>query len=74
MQNWLDCIRSRKRCAADVEIGHRTATICHLGGIARRLGRKLRWDPKREIFPDDEEANSLVDRPKRKPYELPDPV
>lgn len=74
MQNWLDCIKSRERCAADVEIGHRTATICHLGGIARRLGRKLRWDPKREVFPDDDEANALVDRPKRKPYELPDPV
>ncbi len=74
MQNWLDCIKSRERCAADVEIGHRTATICHLGGIARRLGRKLRWDPKREMFPDDDEANSLIDRAKRKPYQLPDPV
>lgn len=74
MQNWLACIKSRGRCAADVEIGHRTATICHLGGIARRLGRKLRWDPEREVFPDDDEANAMVDRPKRKPYELPDPV
>ena len=74
MQNWLDCIKSRKRCAADVEIGHRTATVCHLGGIARRLGRKLRWDPEREVFPGDDEANALLDRPKRKPYQLPDPV
>jgi len=74
MQNWLDCIKSRRQCVADVEIGHRTATICHLGGIARRLGRKLHWDPEREVFPDDEGANSLIDRPKRKPYELPDRV
>ena len=74
MQNWLDCIKSRKRCAADVEIGHRTATVCHLGGIARRLGRKLRWDPEREVFIGDDEANALLDRPQRKPYQLPDPV
>jgi predicted dehydrogenase len=74
MRNWLQCIKSRELCAADVEIGHRTATICHLGGIARRLGRKLRWDPDKEVFPGDEEANALLDRPKRKPYELPDPV
>ncbi len=45
MQNWLDCIRSRQRPAADVEIGHRTATICHLVNIARELGQPLRWDP-----------------------------
>lgn len=74
MQNWLDCIKSRKRCAADVEIGHRTASICHLGGIARQLGRKLRWDPEREVFIGDDEANALLDRPKRKSFQLPDPV
>ena len=45
LQNFIDCIKSRRRCVADVEIGHRTATICHLCGIARRLGRTLRWDP-----------------------------
>jgi len=74
LQNFIDCIKSRKRCVADVEIGHRTATICHLGGIARRLGRKLRWDPDKEVFPDDEEANAYLDRPKREAYRLPDPV
>ena len=72
MRNWLDCIKSRRRCISDVEIGHRSATVCHLGGIARRLGRKLRWDPKKEIFPGDDEANRLLDRPRRKPYELPE--
>jgi len=74
LQNWIDCIKSRKRCVADVEIGHRSATVCHLIGIARRLGRKLRWDPARELFVGDTEANALIDRPKRKPYDLPDPV
>jgi predicted dehydrogenase len=74
LQNFVDCIKSRKRCVADVEIGHRTATICHLCGIARRLGRTLRWDPEKEVFPGDDEANAYLDRPKRAPYQLPDPV
>lgn len=74
LQNFIDCIKSRERCAADVEIGHRTATICHLCGIARRLGRTLRWDPEQETFPGDDEANTYLDRPKRAPYGLPDPV
>jgi predicted dehydrogenase len=74
LQNFIDCVKSRERCVADVEIGHRTATICHLGGIARQLGRTLRWDPEQELFPGDDEANAYLDRPKRKPYQLPDPV
>jgi len=72
MQNWLDCIRSRERPISDVEIGHRSAILCHLCGIARRLGRTLRWDPEQEIFPGDDEANAYLDRPKRKPYAIPD--
>ncbi len=74
LQNWIDCIRSRERPVADVEIGHRTATVCHLGNIARWLNRKLRWDPERECFPDDEEANKLVAREQRAGFEIPDPV
>ncbi len=74
LQNFIDCIKSRKKCVADVEIGHRTATVCHLSGIARRLGRPLRWDPEKEVFPGDDEANTYLDRPKRAPYQLPDPV
>ena len=74
MQNWIDCIKSRKRCVADVEIGHRSATVCHLGNIARWLGRKLKWDPKQEKFVGDDEANTYLDRPRRKGYEMPDPV
>lgn len=71
VQNWLDCIRTRERPNADVEIGHRSATVCHLCNITRQLGRRLKWDPQREIFPEDAEANELLDRPRRKGWELP---
>lgn len=74
IQNWLDCIKSRELPNADVEIGHRSITVCHLANIARELGRRLKWDPDKEIFPGDDEANKYLDRPKRKGYELPDPV
>lgn len=71
MANWLDCISSRKPCVADVEIGHRSATVCHLGNIARWLNRRLKWDPQKETFIGDDEANTYLDRPRRKGYELP---
>ncbi len=74
MQNWLDCIRTRQRPIADVEAGHRSTTVAHLGNIARWLGRRLAWDPVKEIFPDDAEANAMIDRKRRKPYELPETV
>jgi predicted dehydrogenase len=72
LQNWLDAIKSRQRPIADVEIGHRSATVCHLGNIARYLGRRLRWDPVQEKFTDDPEANAWLDRPRRQGYELPE--
>jgi len=71
MQNWLDCIKTRQKPVADVETGHRSATVCHLCNIARWLNRRLRWDPDNERFPDDPEANTYLDRPRRKGYELP---
>jgi len=72
VQNWFDCIRSRERPNADVEIGHRSASVCQLLVITRQLGRRLKWDPQTETFPDDEEANALLDRPRRKGWELPE--
>jgi hypothetical protein len=69
-QNWLDCIRTRKRPICDVEIGVRSVTVCHLGNIAMRLRRKLRWDPKAERFIGDEEANRHLFRPYRAPWHL----
>jgi len=72
IQNWFDCIKTRTRPIADVEIGHRSASMCHLLGITRRLGRRLQWDPVAEQFVGDDEANALVNRPRRKGYELPE--
>jgi hypothetical protein len=50
-------------------VGHRSASLCHLGGIAVRLGRKLRWDPSKEEFVGDAEAQKWVAREMRKPYD-----
>jgi predicted dehydrogenase len=71
VQNWFDCIRSRKKPNADVEIGHRTATLCQLLVITRQLMRRLRWNPEKEQFVGDDEANVLLDRPRREGWELP---
>jgi predicted dehydrogenase len=72
MQNWLNCMRTRTPPLADVEIGHRSVSLCHLANITRELGRKLRWDPEAERFTGDEEANALLSRTRRKGYELPE--
>ncbi|MCO8124181.1 Gfo/Idh/MocA family oxidoreductase [Stieleria sp. TO1_6] len=71
LQNWIDCIASRQKPHASVEIGHRTVTVCHLVNIARELDRALQWDPDQEQFVDDREADSLLDRPRRERFELP---
>ncbi len=68
--DFLACIKSRQNPVADVEIGHRTATICHLGNIALRLGRKLTWDPSHEQITGDDEAAKWVSRPYRAPWKL----
>ena len=69
--DWIQSIRTRKPPICDVETGHRTATICHLGNIAYQLKRPLRWDPVKEKFADDKEANSLRTKKMRKPYKVP---
>lgn len=71
IQNWLDCIRTRELPVADVEIGHRSVSVCHLVNITRAVGRPLQWDPERERFAGDDEANSLLSRPRRAGFELP---
>ncbi len=71
IQNFFDCVRTRQKPNADVEIGHRATTVCHLVNICRDFGRKLRWDPKAEKFVGDDEANTMLSRPRRKGYELP---
>ena len=71
IRNFFESMRSRKRPAADAEIGHRSTTLCHLVNIARDLGRQISWDPRSERFRNDEEANRLLSRPRRRGYELP---
>ncbi len=70
-QNWLDCIRSRKSPICDVAIGHRSSTVCHLGNIAIRTGRKIAWDPEQQTIVGDAEAAAMLARPYRAPWELP---
>ncbi len=70
--DFLKCVRSRKDPYFPVEIGHRVSSVCHLANLAIKLGRKLKWDPVAEQFPDDPEANRLLDRPRRKPWQLPE--
>ena len=74
MHNFFGCVAAGKDPIMPVEAGHSVATLCHLGNIARRLGRHLKWDPEKEVFPGDDEANQYLDVPKRKPYELPTEV
>ncbi len=74
MGNFFRCVRSRKDPIMNVENAHRVATLCHLGNIARWIGRPLKWDPEKEVFPGDDEANQYLDIPRRKGYELPDTV
>lgn len=69
-QDWLNCIRTRQRPICDAEIGHRSVTVCHIGNIAMRLGRRLEWDPVKEQFVNDEEANRWLWRPYRAPWQL----
>jgi predicted dehydrogenase len=68
--NFLECVRTRRRTAAPVEVAHRTITVAHLGNIAMLLGRKLRWDPAKEEVIDDEQANRLLSRGMREPWRL----
>lgn len=68
--DWLDAIRKRTEPICDVEIGASSVTVCHLGNIAYKLQRPLKWDPKREVFLGDDEANRLVSRPYRSPWIL----
>jgi predicted dehydrogenase len=66
--NWLDCIRSRKDPISPVETGHRACSVCLVTHIAMKLGRKLEWDPDRELFINDNEANAMLSRNQRAPY------
>jgi len=69
-RNFIDCINSHRDTAAPVEVGHRSVTICHLGNIAMMLKRKLEWNPKKEQFVNNEQANQMLSRSMRSPWRL----
>ncbi|HLX63331.1 MAG TPA: Gfo/Idh/MocA family oxidoreductase [Planctomycetota bacterium] len=70
--DFLKCVKSRKDPYFPVEIGHRVSSVCHLSNIAIRMGRKLKWDPEAEQFAKDAEANAMLDRKRRDPWQLPE--
>ena len=70
MGDFLRCVRTRKDPAAPVEVGHCSATVCHLGNIAMLLGRKVKWDPEAERFVGDPEADRMLSRATREPWRL----
>jgi predicted dehydrogenase len=70
VRNFIDCVRSRRTPAADVEIGHRSTLVAHLGNIAYRTGHKLRWDAAKEQIVGDVAASRLLGRQGRKPWDL----
>jgi hypothetical protein len=68
--NWLEAIRDNKNTIAPVEEAHRACSTCLLHHIAMKLNRKLSWDPEKEQFNNDAEANTKLSRPQRKGYEV----
>jgi myo-inositol 2-dehydrogenase/D-chiro-inositol 1-dehydrogenase len=68
--NLLECIKSRRETVAPVEVAHRSCTVCLLGEIAMRLGRKLKWNPDKEEFLNDDQANRMLEKPMRSPWVL----
>lgn len=74
IENWIECIKTRKRCTADIEYGQRASSLCYLVNIVRdvgRVGETLKWDPVAERFTNCDEANQYLARPRRKGFELP---
>ncbi len=69
-RNFIECVRSRKKPAADVEVGHRATLIGHLGNIAYKTGQRLDWDADREQFTNSAEANKLLHREPRRKWDL----
>jgi hypothetical protein len=76
--NFIESVRNRTLAITHGEIGHRSATMCHLGNIARWVSQKtgevggvLQWDPIQERFTNSEWGNHFLDRPRREQYSLP---
>lgn len=74
IENWIDCVKTRKRCNADIEYGQRATSLCYLVNIVRdvgQVGKVQKWDPAKERFTNCEEGNALLSRPRRPGFELP---
>ncbi len=74
IENWVQCIKTRGTCNADIEYGQRSSTVCYLVNIVREVGRvghPLKWNPAAERFTNCDEGNALLSRPRRNGYELP---
>ena len=68
--DFVECVRTRKRPLADIEIGHRSSIVPHLGNIAYKMGRKLKWDARKEQIIGDPEASTLLARQARAPWNI----
>jgi predicted dehydrogenase len=66
--NWLDCIQNKKPTISPAEVAHRSCSACLIAHAAMKTGQKLYWDPKKEVFKNNTEANKLLSRPQRFPY------
>lgn len=76
IENWVECIKTREKCNADIEIGQRATSLCYLVNLARevgQVGKRLKWDPAAERFTNCDDANesTYISRPRRKGWELP---
>ena len=74
VENWVDCIKTGRKCNADIEYGQRSTTICELVNIVRTtapVGETIGWDPEKERFTNNDKGNTMLSRPRRKGYELP---
>ncbi len=69
-RNFLDCVKSRGKPNADIEIGHRSTTMSHLANISLAIESRIKWDAEREVITNNEEANDLLDYEYRKPWKL----
>ena len=70
MENFFQCVKDRSRPVSDVYSHHRCASNCHLANIAMKLGRRLQWDPKKEEFIGDDQANAMRSRVQRDKYKI----
>ncbi|MBI3680044.1 MAG: hypothetical protein HY235_06565 [Acidobacteria bacterium] len=69
--DFLEAVRNKRRAVCDIEIGYRSTAMSLLGMLSMKLGRSIRWDGEKEIVPGDAQANTLLARPYRKPWDYP---